>query len=38
VLTGWIFGLLDEEAADYEHAKRFVVVTICEGLEVHPRG
>ena len=38
VLTGWIFGLLDEEDADYDRAKRFVVVTICEGLEVHPRG
>ena len=38
VLTGWIFGLLDEEDADYERAKRFVVATICEGLEVHPRG
>ena len=38
VLTGWIFGLLDEEEADYERAKRFVVATICEGLEVHPRG
>ena len=38
VLTGWIFGLLDEEEADYERAKRFVVVTICEGLEIHPRG
>ena len=38
VLTGWIFGLLDEEDADYERAKRFVVVTICEGLEIHPRG
>ena len=38
VLTGWIFGLLDEEDADYERAKRFVVTTICEGLEVHPRG
>ena len=38
VLTGWIFGLLDEEDDDYERAKRFVVATICEGLEVHPRG
>ena len=38
VLTGWIFGLLDEDDADYDRAKQFVVVTICEGLEVHPRG
>ena len=38
VLTGWIFGLLDEEEGDYERAKRFVVATICEGLEVQPRG
>ncbi|HZB77931.1 MAG TPA: TetR/AcrR family transcriptional regulator [Solirubrobacteraceae bacterium] len=38
VLTGWIFGLLDEEDADYDRAKRFIVTTICEGLEVHPRG
>ena len=29
VLTGWIFGLLEE---DYEAAKRFVVDTICNGL------
>ena len=29
VLTGWIFGLIDE---DYEAAKRFVVDTICNGL------
>ena len=33
VLTGWIFGLLEEEEDDYERAKRFVVETICEGLE-----
>ena len=36
VLTGWIFGLLDEGEQDYERAKRFVVETICEGLEAHP--
>ena len=35
VLTGWIFGLLDEGEADYERAKRFVVGTICDGLEAH---
>jgi AcrR family transcriptional regulator len=33
VLTGWIFGLLAEEEHDYEHAKTFVVETICGGLE-----
>ena len=36
VLTGWIFGLLDEDEQDYERAKRFVVETICQGLEAHP--
>ena len=35
VLTGWIFGLLEEGEDDYERAKRFVVDTICEGLEAH---
>jgi TetR/AcrR family fatty acid metabolism transcriptional regulator len=35
VLTGWIFGLLDQGEADYERAKRFVVGTICDGLEAH---
>jgi AcrR family transcriptional regulator len=38
VLTGWIFGLLDEGEDDYERAKRFVVETICDGLEAHPDG
>ena len=33
VLTGWIFGLLREEPDDYEEAKRFVVDTICGGLD-----
>ena len=36
VLTGWIFGLLEEGEGDYERAKGFVVGTICEGLEAHP--
>jgi TetR/AcrR family fatty acid metabolism transcriptional regulator len=36
VLTGWIFGLLDQGDEDYERAKRFVVETICDGLEAHP--
>ncbi len=38
VLTGWIFGLLEEGEDDYERAKRFVVETICEGLEAHRDG
>ncbi len=38
VLTGWIFGLLEEGEDDYERAKRFVVETICEGLEAHGDG
>jgi TetR/AcrR family transcriptional regulator, fatty acid metabolism regulator protein len=33
VLTGWIFGLLDTDDDGYERAKRFVVDTICDGLE-----
>jgi hypothetical protein len=35
VLTGWIFGLLEQDEDDYERAKRFVVETICDGLEAH---
>ena len=38
VLTGWIFGLLEEGDEDYERAKRFVVETICDGLQVHGDG
>ena len=38
VLTGWIFGLLEEGEDDYERAKRFVVATICDGLEAHADG
>ncbi len=33
VLTGWIFGLLDEGDAAYEQAKDNVVETVCRGLE-----
>jgi AcrR family transcriptional regulator len=33
VLTGWIFGLLAEEAKDYDQAKAYVVETICTGLD-----
>jgi TetR/AcrR family transcriptional regulator, fatty acid metabolism regulator protein len=36
VLTGWIFGMLEEGEGDYDRAKRFVVATICDGLEAHP--
>jgi TetR/AcrR family fatty acid metabolism transcriptional regulator len=35
VLTGWIFGLLEQGEDDYERAKHFVVGTICDGLEAH---
>jgi TetR/AcrR family transcriptional regulator, fatty acid metabolism regulator protein len=35
VLTGWIFGLLEQREDDYERAKQFVVGTICDGLEAH---
>ena len=35
VLTGWIFGLLEQGDADHDRAKRFVVATICDGLEAH---
>jgi AcrR family transcriptional regulator len=38
VLTGWIFGLLEEGDEDYERAKSFVVATICDGLEAHSDG
>jgi AcrR family transcriptional regulator len=33
VLTGWIFGLLDEGEDAYDQAKDHVVETICRGLE-----
>jgi AcrR family transcriptional regulator len=33
VLTGWIFGLLDEGGDAYERAKAHVVETICGGLD-----
>jgi TetR/AcrR family transcriptional regulator, fatty acid metabolism regulator protein len=32
VLTGWIFGTLDEGEEAYERAKGYVVGTICDGL------
>jgi TetR/AcrR family transcriptional regulator, fatty acid metabolism regulator protein len=33
VLTGWIFGLLEESDDSFERAKDYVVETICDGLE-----
>jgi TetR/AcrR family transcriptional regulator, fatty acid metabolism regulator protein len=33
VLTGWIFGLLDQGEDAYDRAKDHVVETICAGLE-----
>jgi AcrR family transcriptional regulator len=33
VLTGWIFGLLEESDSSYERAKDYVVETICGGLD-----
>ena len=33
VLTGWIFGLLDEGEGAYDRAKDHVVETVCRGLE-----
>ena len=33
VLTGWIFAVLPAERRDFEQAKRFVVETICGGLD-----
>ncbi|CAA9473309.1 MAG: Transcriptional regulator, AcrR family [uncultured Solirubrobacteraceae bacterium] len=37
VLTGWIFGLLEQDAHHYDEAKAFVVETICAGLDA-PQG
>jgi AcrR family transcriptional regulator len=35
VLTGWIFGLLEEGEDAYDHAKDHVVETVCRGLETY---
>jgi TetR/AcrR family fatty acid metabolism transcriptional regulator len=32
VLTGWIFGTLEQDEDAYERAKGYVVETICDGL------
>jgi TetR/AcrR family transcriptional regulator, fatty acid metabolism regulator protein len=34
VLTGWIFDLIPRGPEEYEQAKRFVVDTVCGGLDV----
>jgi TetR/AcrR family fatty acid metabolism transcriptional regulator len=36
VLTGWIFDVLPQGSAEFEQAKRFVVETVCGGLEAAP--
>ncbi|HEV3229308.1 MAG TPA: TetR/AcrR family transcriptional regulator, partial [Solirubrobacteraceae bacterium] len=33
VLSGWIFDFLPQGEAEFEQAKRFVVETICDGLD-----
>ena len=33
VLTAWIFDLLPRDQGEYEQAKRFVVETVCGGLD-----
>jgi TetR/AcrR family transcriptional regulator, fatty acid metabolism regulator protein len=38
VLSGWIFALLPTGDEEYEQAKRFVVETICGGLEAEGAG
>jgi hypothetical protein len=38
VLSGWIFALLPTGEAEFEQAKRFVVETICGGLEAEGAG
>jgi AcrR family transcriptional regulator len=32
VLTGWIFGVVAEDEDAYDHAKEYIVETICGGL------
>jgi TetR/AcrR family fatty acid metabolism transcriptional regulator len=34
VLTGWIFGVVDEDDDAHERAKHHIVETICGGLDV----
>ena len=35
VLTGWIFGLLEQGEDSYQRAKDHVVETVCRGLETY---
>jgi AcrR family transcriptional regulator len=35
VLTGWIFGLIEQGDDSYERAKDHVVETVCRGLETY---
>ena len=35
VLTGWIFGLIEQGEDSYERAKDHVVETVCRGLETY---
>ena len=35
VLTGWIFGLIEQGDDSYERAKDHVVETVCRGLEAY---
>ena len=37
VLTGWIFGLLEQDEDGYGRATRFIVETICGGLDAKSR-
>ncbi len=34
LLSGWIFGLIPAEDADFDGAKDLVVTTICDGLDL----
>ena len=36
VLSGWIFDFLPQGEREFEEAKRFVVETICAGLDAKP--
>jgi TetR/AcrR family fatty acid metabolism transcriptional regulator len=33
VLTGWIFGIIDERPGAHDQAKRQIVAVVCQGLE-----
>jgi len=38
VLTGWIFGLLDQDEEAFDRAKTSIVETVCGGLEARSAG